>query len=309
MNKNIVTDLNELDEYLEKVNAAFLTKNIIEKNIDGQFIVNYYDKSNPVYKYIHSYSGAVHLAINYDGKFDKKGYYTHLNEIFDLINVSPKKQVLELGCGKGFNSIYLAKKIPQAQFSGIDITNNHLKIAQRKSRDIENLKFTYGDFHKLDFADSSFDFIFELEAICHAHDSMQVLSEIYRTLKKGGQFVLYDGFRQTGFENLPENLIRAAILTEKSLAVEGFERIDQWLQMAEKAGFKLKAKKDLSQDVMPTLGKLQLLSRKYFEFPFLSKMFLKLFPQDMMMNTIAVLLMPFTMQNKAHCYYKIILEK
>lgn len=29
----------------------------------------------------------------------------------------------------------------------------------------------------------------------------------------------------------------------------------------------------------------------------------------MMMNTIAVLLMPFTLHNKAHCYYRIILEK
>lgn len=309
MNKNIVTDLNELNNYLQKVGAIFSTKNILDKNYDDQSIVNYYHKSNPVYKYIHSYQGAVHLALNYDGKFNKKGYYTHLNEIFDVINESPIKRVLELGCGKGFNSIYLAKKLPKTEFIGIDITDHHLKIAQKKSRGIKNLKFTYGDFHSLDFQDSSFDFIYELEAICHARDSMQVLSEIYRTLKKGGRFVLYDGFRQVGFENLPENLIQASILTEKSLAVGGFEKIDTWLQMAEKTGFKLNVKTDLSSAVLPTLGKLQLLSRKYFEFPLLSKIFLKFFPQDMMMNTIAVLLMPFAIQNKAHGYYKIILEK
>lgn len=309
MNKNIVTDLNELDNYLKKVNTIFLTKNILDKNYDGKSIVNYYHKSNAVYKYIHSYQGAVHLALNYDGKFNKKGYYAHVNEILNLMNKSVVKNVLELGCGKGFNSIYLAKKLPKTEFIGIDITDNHLKIAQKKSRGIENLKFTYGDFHKLDFQDSSFDFIFELEAICHAHDSMQVLSEIYRTLKKGGQFVLYDGFRQVGFYNLPENLIQAARLTEKSLAVGGFERIDTWLQMAQKAGFTLNVKTDLSHAVMPTLGKLQLLARKYFEFPCMSKMFLRLFPHEMMMNTIAVFLMPFTIQNKAHGYYKIILEK
>lgn len=309
MNKNIITDLNELDNYLKKVNAIFLTDNILDKNYDGKSIVNYYHKSNAIYKYIHSYQGAVHLALNYDGKFNKKGYYAHLNQIFDIMNESAVKNVLELGCGKGFNSTYLAKRLPKTEFIGIDITDHHLKIAQDKSRGIENLRFMYGDFHKLDFNDSSFDFIFELEAICHAQDSMQVLKEIFRTLKQGGQIVLYDGFRQVGFDHLPGNLIQAAKLTEKSLAVEEFVVIDTWLQMAQKAGFTLKAKTDLSQAVMPTLGKLQLLARKYFEFPCLSKIFLRLFPQEMMMNTIAVLLMPFTIQNKAHGYYKIILEK
>ncbi|MCX5848357.1 MAG: class I SAM-dependent methyltransferase [Deltaproteobacteria bacterium] len=309
MNKEIIVDLNELDKYLKKINSIFLTKNIINKNIDCDNIINYYRASSALYKYLHSYDGAVHMALNYDGIFNKKGYYTQLNEIFDLINVSEVKSVLELGCGKGFNSIFLAKKFPEIKFSGIDITDKHLKIAKRKSHHIENLKFTYGDFHKLDFEDSSFDFIFALESICYANDSRQVLSEIFRVLKNGGQFVLYDGFRQIGFESLPDNLVQAVILTEKSLAVNSFAKIDTWLEIAGKAGFKLKVKTDLSKAIMPNLGKLQLLARKYFEFPFLSKIFLQILPQDMMMNTIAVLLMPFTMHNKAHCYYKIVLEK
>ena len=309
MNKEIIVNLNELDNYLKKINSIFPTKIIINKNIDGHSIVNYYRKSSAIYKYLHSYEGAVHLALNYDGVFDKKGYHAQSNEIFDLINESPVKSVLELGCGKGFNSVFLAKKLPEIKFLGIDITDNHLKIAKRKLHHIENLKFTYGDFHKLDFEDSSFDLIFELESICHAQDSLQVLSEVYRTLKNGGLFVLYDGFRQIGFESLADNLIQSAILTEKSLAVNRFEKIDAWLDMATKAGFKLKVKTDLSDAIMPTLGRLQLLARKYFEYPFLSKIFLQILPQDMMMNTIAVLLMPFTIHNKAHCYYKIILEK
>jgi ubiquinone/menaquinone biosynthesis C-methylase UbiE len=67
------------------------------------------------------------------------------------MNESAVKNVLELGCGKGFNSIYLAKRLPETELIGIDITDHHLKIAQKKSRGIENLRFIYGDFHKLDF--------------------------------------------------------------------------------------------------------------------------------------------------------------
>jgi ubiquinone/menaquinone biosynthesis C-methylase UbiE len=309
MPKEIITDLKELDRYLKKVNSIFPAKNIVCENIDGDSIVNYYRKSSALYKYIHSHAGAVHLALNYDGIFNKKGYYAQLNEIFDFINGSQIKNVLELGCGKGFNSIFMAKKMPAIKFSGIDITDNHLKIARSKSRYIENLNFSYGDFHRLDFEDSSFDLIFELESICHAHDSRQVLSEVYRVLKKGGQFIVYDGFRQTGFESLPDNLVQAAIITEKSLAVNRFEKIDAWLEMAVQTGFQIKVKQDLSQAVLPNLGKLQLLANKYFDFPFLSKIFIRKFRQYTLMNCMAVLLMPFTMYNKAHCYYKIILEK
>jgi len=309
MNKEIVTNLNELNKYLQKINLIFPAKNVIDQKIDIENILNYYRKSSAVYKYMHSYKGSFHLALNYDGIFNREGFSTQLNEIFELINESDVKNVLELGCGKGFNSIFLAKKLPEIKFSGMDITDKYLNIAKRKSRNIKNLNFTYGDFHKLDFEDSSFGFIFEVEAICHAHDSRQVLSDIFRVLNRGGQFVVYDGFRQSGFENLPDDLVQAAIIVEKSFVVNEFQKIDTWLEMAGQVGFKIKLKKDISKATMPNLGKLQLLARKYFEFPFLSKLFIRIFGQYTMLNCIAVLLLPFTMHNKAHCYYKIILEK
>lgn len=309
MHKETIVDLNALDGYLRKIDAVFPIRNIVDQEVGSDDIVNYYRQSKTVYKYLHSYHGAVHLALNYDGKFDKKGYCTSLNEIFDLINASKVNHVLELGSGKGFNSIYLAKKLPGINFSGIDITDEHLAVARQKSHCIENLKFDYGDFHKLNFKDASFDLIFELESICHARDSYQVLSEAFRILKKGGYFVLYDGFRQAGFESLPGNLVQAAKLAEKSLAVNRIDGINAWLETAGRAGFKLKAKTDLSQAIMPNLARLQMPARKYFEYPLLAKFYLKIFSLYTMLNCIAVLLMPFTVHNKAHGYYKIILEK
>lgn len=309
MNKEIIINLNQLDEYLQKINKMFPAMDMIDQNISRESIVNYYQNSLAIYKYIHSYQGSVHMALNYDGIFNKKGFFTQLNEIGELINLSKAKNVLELGCGKGFNSIYLARKLPEVKFSGIDITDDHLKIARRKSRHIKNLNFIHGDFHQLNYDNDSFDLIFELEAICHAQNSQKVLSEVYRTLKKEGQFVVYDGFRHDGFDHLPNNLVQAAIITEKSLAVNGFEKISIWMEMACREGFKLKLEKDLSKAIMPNLGKLQLLARKYFENPFLSKMFLKIFTRNTTLNCIAVLLMPFTMHNKAHGYFNIVLEK
>lgn len=309
MNKEIIFDLKELDRYLNKIDIIFPVKTISQQTMDVERITDYYKESSAGYHFLHSNEGAVHMAINYDGVFQKEGYYTQAIEISELINENASKKILELGCGKGFNSIYLAKKFPGLNFTGVDITDKHLQLAIKKSKKIKNLTFSYGDFHKLDFPNSSFDLIFELEAICHAKDPGQVLNEIYRLLTKKGQFVLYEGFRNVGFEKYPANLVTAAILTEKSMAVNKFENIDIWLKIAQQIGFTIKVEQDLSKAIMPNLKRLQFLARGYFKYPFLSKIFLRILPLNMVMNSIAGLLMPFTLHNKAHVYYKIILEK
>lgn len=309
MKKEIIVDLKQLDRYLTKITSIFPVKSIAQQTIDIDRINNYYKESSAGYKFLHSNEGAVHMAINYDGVFHKDGYYTQVKEIAELINENKSKKILELGCGKGFNSIYLAKKFPKVKFSGIDITEKHLQLAIKKSKKIKNLTFSYGDFHELGFPNSSFDLIFELEAICHAKDPSQVLTEIYRLLNKKGQFVLYEGFRNVDFAKSPANLIEAAILTEKSMAVDKFEKINDWLKIAQQIGFTIKFEQDLSKAIMPNLRRLQFLARGYFRYPVLSKIFLQILPLNMVMNSIAGLLMPFTLHNKAHVYYKIILEK
>jgi ubiquinone/menaquinone biosynthesis C-methylase UbiE len=309
MKKEIIVDIAELDRYLDKVNIIFPIQNLIQSKIDLKKIKRYYRDSYSGYKYLHSKEGAVHMALNYNGTFDDDGFYAQANEISNIIESSEIKNVLELGCGKGFNSIYLAKKHPNVKFIGIDITDEHLLTANSKAQDIANLEFSYGDFHDLDFHDSSFDLIFELESICHASNMRKVLSEIYRILKPSGQFVLYEGFKEEGFENLSESLKKAAILTEKSMAVNNFEKIDDWLKIASDTGFKVKVISELSEAIMPNLGRFQVWARGYYKYPFLSRIFLKILPKDMVMNSIAGLLMPFTVHNNAHGYYKIILEE
>ncbi len=309
MRKEIICELDDLDGWLKKIDSVFPLQNIIDRNIERESIVDYYRKSSAVYTYLHSYHGCVHMALSPDGIFRKRGFYEQLNEIAGQINRPQVKNVLELGCGKGFNLLFLAGRFPDVHFSGIDITDKHLAVAQKKSSSVRNLNIAYGDFHQLHYADASFDLIFELEAVCHARKSRQVLSEVFRVLKKGGRFLLYDGFRANDFEALPEHLKKAAIVVEKSLAVDRFEKIDCWIKTAEEEGFTLKMNKDLSRTIMPNLARLQVWALRYFSNYYLSKILLGIFKQYTLMNCAAVLLMPFTLHNGAHAYYHMALEK
>ena len=309
MKDEIVFDEAELDKYLKIINGVFPIENFTN-NIDLKGVKKYYRDSYIGYQYLHSDEGSVHLALNYDGIFDKEGFYGQAKEICNVIESSDIKYVLELGCGKGFNSVYLAPKFPKVNFEGIDITDKHLSIANIKSQNINNLEFKYGDFNeKLDFQDNSFNLIFAIEAFCYANDIKKALLEVYRILKPKGQFLLYDGYKGEKFDKISENLKTAAMLTEKSMAVNYFEKIDVWTAAAVEIGFKIKIISDQSEPIRPNLERCQRWARRYYKNTFLSKMLIRILPKGMLINSIAGLLMPFTVYNNAHRYYKIIIEK
>ena len=53
-------------------------------------------------------------------------------------------------------------------------------------------RLVQADFHKLPFADATFDHCYSIEACCHSPDRKDVYREIYRCLKPGGVFISYE---------------------------------------------------------------------------------------------------------------------
>ena len=304
-----ITDLGELRKYLNKIDRIFSINSLLGQKIDDEFVVDYYEDSNLGYRYFHSVEGSVHMALNFDGKFDKDGYYEQAKIVSKQIESIDAKIVLELGCGKGFNSIFLAKKFPNVDLTGIDLTPAHLNQAIESGRNFPNLIFKQGNFQMLEFADKSFNLLFEVESICHASDMKIALSEAFRVLKPGGRIVFFDGFRQPGFSNQSEDTKLASQLVEASMAIEKPWLINEWLGLAREVGFLEIKVDDISQAIMPNLAKFQFLARGYFKFPNLSRVILKVIPANLVKNSIAGLLMPFTITAGAQAYYLIILER
>ncbi len=99
-------------------------------------------------------------------------------------HTSAQKVILDLGSGTGFFTRQLAQQYGEAQVVGLDIAQGMLHYAAAQSAGISWL---CADAEVLPLADNSVDLIFSSLAIQWCNDLPQLLSELARVLKPGGQ--------------------------------------------------------------------------------------------------------------------------
>lgn len=303
-----IADQSEFTKYLDKIRRDFSINSILDGDISKEDIVEYYLQSDWGYRFFHSTSGSIHMALNFDGEFDESGYYGQANMVQAHIEDLGATRVLELASGKGFNAEYLARKNPSVRFTGIDLNAVHVREARRKAAGTSNLDFSVGDFHSLPFPSASYDLIFVVESLCHAHDLKAALEESRRLLRPGGRLIVFDGFRKPAFNQADEDMKLAARLTERSMAVDSSRTLEEWLLVAQSACFLPVEVRDLSHAIMPNLLKFQYLARGYLKYPKLNRMFSRVLPRYLVQNAIAGVLMPFTIRAEVHGYYLVVLS-
>ena len=119
----------------------------------------------------------------------------HTNEIMaSAVALRPGPAVLDLGCGYGSTARYLAANFG-CSVTGVNVSEKELELARSRSKEAgldHLLTFEYGDFHRLGYADGSYDVVWSQEAFLHAAEKMAVLSECRRVLRPGGTLVFTD---------------------------------------------------------------------------------------------------------------------
>lgn len=127
-------------------------------------------------------------------------------QIFKYFPENPQK-ILDLCCGTGSLTILSAQKYPEANLLGIDLSENMLKQARRKSQKLK-IQYSLQNIENTNFENHCFDVItisFGLHEIPQDH-YQNVIKEVKRLLKPAGQFIIHD-YAQ------PKNFLLKIILT------------------------------------------------------------------------------------------------
>jgi len=104
------------------------------------------------------------------------------------------KRVLDHGCGDGVLANILAQK--KAHVFGIDNSKTALRYAQKRISG-RGVHFQGGSVYNLPYRDKTFDCVISTQVIEHLAEPVEMLREIYRTLKNGGRAVITTRIRLT----------------------------------------------------------------------------------------------------------------
>lgn len=105
---------------------------------------------------------------------------------------NPPQNILDVGCGIGGSSLYLAEKFG-ARVTGITLSPVQANRAKERARAAglqEKTNFQVANALSMPFDDNSFDFVWSLESGEHMPDKTKFLQECYRVLKPGGKLML-----------------------------------------------------------------------------------------------------------------------
>ncbi|MGB3765576.1 MAG: methyltransferase domain-containing protein [Phormidesmis sp.] len=176
-----------------------MTKPLTEK------IQQFYDESSPLWER----TWGEHMHHGYYGptgqqkKNRRQAQIDLIEEMLSWGKVSEAQKILDVGCGIGGSTLYLAEKF-NAQAVGITLSPVQAKRAGDRAQEkgitlqaFENFgeirpaaQFQVADALNTPFPDDSFDFVWSMESGEHMPDKLAFLQECYRVLKPGGTFLM-----------------------------------------------------------------------------------------------------------------------
>lgn len=118
-----------------------------------------------------------------------RSFADDMRRIIADLPLTPGAQVLDVACGDGSFSVWLAERVKQGQVIGLDRSGAYLKIAQRTasaSSVVDRIRFDLGDSASLPFDDESFDLTWCAHSLYSLPDPQTTLREMLRVTRSGG---------------------------------------------------------------------------------------------------------------------------
>jgi ubiquinone/menaquinone biosynthesis C-methylase UbiE/uncharacterized membrane protein YphA (DoxX/SURF4 family) len=107
-----------------------------------------------------------------------------------LPELASARRVLDVGCGPGQFTVFIAEALPAAEVWGIDLAPTMIELARAHAGDspaAARLHFEVADVARLPFTDGMFEAVISSGSIKHWPDAIAGLREIHRVLARDGR--------------------------------------------------------------------------------------------------------------------------
>ncbi len=183
---------------------------------DKHRIIKHYDAISPYYRSL----WGEHLHHGYWIRGDEskeKAQLQLIEHLAQAAGVRPGSEILDIGCGLGASSLYLAKNY-KAAVTGITISEVQVEMAAKAAATEQlDAKFLLMDAEAMHFQ-KQFDLLWSVESISHYQRREEFFASAAKLLKPGGLFAITDWFKK---ENLtPAETKKFIDPIEKGMLVE-----------------------------------------------------------------------------------------
>jgi len=200
--------------------------------------------------YEYGWGQAFHFASRVEGQTFEESIVAHEHRLADYLKVGKEQRVLDVGCGVGGPMRVIARHTG-AKITGINNNGYQLQrldMHNRKAgleRQCDGVK---GDFMKMPFEPNTFDGAYSIEATCHAPDRKAIYSQIFRALKPGAHFAMYEWCMTDKYDpqNAEHNEIKHGV--EVGDALPPIATTRETLQAVKDAGFELVFEQDVADN-------------------------------------------------------------
>jgi sterol 24-C-methyltransferase len=232
-----------------------------ERNAEYKTLVDsYYDLSTLFYEW--GWGASFHFAYRYCFESFAESIRRHeyyLASKLGLYGPRNSRHVLDVGCGIGGPLRNISR------FTGMSVTGLTLnqyqvdrgnELCQADSVVASTSRLVQGDFMAMPFPDLNFDAAYAIEATCHAPDRVGVYSEVFRVLKPGAVFALYEWCMTDAY--IPGNPKHESSKKkiEQGDGLPDIVHTSVCLQAMKDAGFEILEERDLVNDPIGPRGKV-----------------------------------------------------
>ncbi|GMM44706.1 sterol 24-C-methyltransferase [Pichia kluyveri] len=209
---------------------------------------HYYNLVTDFYEY--GWGSSFHFCTFFKGEPFRQAIARHEHYLASKMNINENMHVLDVGCGVGGPATEISR------FTGCKVTglnNNDYQIERATYKAKQNglsdkLNFVKGDFMQMDFPAETFDAVYAIEATVHAPVLEGVYSEIYKVLKPGGTFGVYEWVMTDEYDENNEEHRRIAYGIEVGDGIPKMYKKEVADKALRNVGFEIVYEKDLADN-------------------------------------------------------------